>query len=319
MPQLSVIMSVYNGERYLSEAIDSILSQSYKDFEFIIINDCSTDNTQKILEEYQQNDARIKIYTKEKNIGLTGFIQNLNLGISLAQGKYIARMDADDIALPERFIKQTNFLEKNPNIFIVGSQINLINEKNEIIGEKIGAVNHKDIVKRMEKSIQLFHPAIMFRNTNDTRYRDKFQFCEDYDLYLNLITQGKLFANINEKLLHYRILDKSISRKSDNFVKKLMVEKSLSFYKQRALNKHDDYNLFDNKEILEINNLNFKNNLNELFFALETTIKLNKREKTSFLIKKIKKHYPKEKIPFKYFFFSIVPMFIFRILKKITW
>ena len=316
-PLVSVIMSVYNGEKYLVQAIYSILNQTYQNFEFIIIEDCSTDNSLDILEEYAKKDSRIKIIKKEKNIGIKGFIENLNLGISIAKGKYIARMDQDDISLPERFQKQVIFLENNPEISMVGAQIDFINEKNEIIGEKIGALEHEEIVNKMTSQIQLFHPAIMFRNHQNIKYREKFIYCEDYDLYLNLITQGKKLANINEKLLHYRILESSISRKGDNFVKKLMVEKALYFYKLRKENGQDLYETFNNEEVLEINNLEFKNKIEELFFALETAIKLNKKEKIVLLIKKIKKHYPKEKIPFKYVLLSSVPLSFFRVLKKL--
>lgn len=316
-PLVSVIMSVYNGEKYLVQAIDSILNQTYQNFEFIIIDDCSTDNSSHILQEYAKKDSRIKIIKKEKNIGIKGFIENLNLGISIAEGKYIARMDADDISLPERFQKQVIFLENNPKISMVGAQIDFINEKNEIIGEKTGALEHEEIVKKMTSQIQLFHPVIMFRNHQNIKYREKFIYCEDYDLYLNLITQGKKLANINEKLLHYRILESSISRKGDNFVKKLMVEKALYFYKLRKENGQGLYETFNNEEVLEINNFEFKNKIEELFFALETAIKLNKKEKIVLLIRKIKKYYPKEKIPFKYVLFSSVPLSFFRVLKKL--
>ena len=202
MPHLSVVMSVYNGEKYLNEAIDSILSQTYENFEFIIIEDCSTDKSLKILKEFKEKDNRIKIIQKEKNEGPKGFIKNLNLGLNMAQGKYVARMDADDISLPERFQKQVIFLENNPEISMVGAQIDFINEKNEIIGEKIGALEHEEIVNKITSQIQLFHPVIMFRKDQNIQYREKFIYCEDYDLYLNLITQGKKLANINEKLLH---------------------------------------------------------------------------------------------------------------------
>ena len=314
---ISVIMSVYNGEKYLVQAIDSILNQTYQNFEFIIIDDCSTDNSSHILQEYAKKDSRIKIIKKEKNIGIKGFIENLNLGISIAKGKYIARMDQDDVSLPERFQKQVDFLENNPEITLVGAQLNLINEQNKITGEAIAALQHRDIVKRITSQIQLFHPVIMFRKDQNIQYREKFLYCEDYDLYLNLITQGKKLANINEKLLHYRILESSISRKGDNFVKKLMVEKALYFYKLRKENGQDLYETFNNEEVLEINNLEFKNKIEELFFALETAIKLNKKEKIVLLIKKIKKHYPKEKIPFKYVLLSSVPLSFFRVLKKL--
>lgn len=316
-PLVSVIMSVYNGEKYLVQAIDSILNQTYKNFEFIIIDDCSIDNSSHILQEYAQKNSRIKIIKKEKNIGIKGFIENLNLGISIAKGKYIARMDQDDVSLPERFQKQVDFLENNPEITLVGAQLNLINEQNKITGEAIAALQHRDIVKRITSQIQLFHPVIMFRKDQNIQYREKFLYCEDYDLYLNLITQGKKLANINEKLLHYRILESSISRKGDNFVKKLMVEKALYFYKLRKENGQDLYETFNNEEVLEINNLEFKNKIEELFFALEAAIKLNKKEKIVLLIKKIKKHYPKEKIPFKYVLLSSVPLSFFRVLKKL--
>ena len=314
---ISVIMSVYNGEKYLVQAIDSILNQTYQNFEFIIIDDCSTDNSSHILQEYAQKDSRIKIIKKEKNIGIKGFIENLNLGISIAKGKYIARMDQDDVSLPERFQKQVDFLENNPEITLVGAQLNLINEQNKITGEAIAALQHRDIVKRITSQIQLFHPVIMFRKDQNIQYREKFIYCEDYDLYLNLITQGKKLANINEKLLHYRILESSISRKGDNFVKKLMVEKALYFYKLRKENGQDLYETFNNEEVLEINNLEFKNKIEELFFALEAAIKLNKKEKIVLLVRKIKKHYPKEKIPFKYVLLSSVPLSFFRVLKKL--
>ena len=316
-PLVSVIMSVYNGEKYLVQAIDSILNQTYQNFEFIIIDDCSTDNSSHILQEYAQKDSRIKIIKKEVNQGLKGFIKNLNLGISLAKGKYIARMDADDISLPERFQKQVDFLENNPEITLVGAQLNLINEQNKITGEAIAALQHRDIVKRITSQIQLFHPVIMFRKDQNIQYREKFLYCEDYDLYLNLITQGKKLANLNEKLLHYRILESSISRKGDNFVKKLMVEKALYFYKLRKENGQDLYETFNNEEVLEINNFEFKNKIEELFFALEAAIKLNKKEKIVLLVRKIKKHYPKEKIPFKYVLLSSVPLSFFRVLKKL--
>ena len=315
-PLVSVIMSVYNGEKYLVQAIDSILNQTYQNFEFIIIDDCSTDNSSHILQEYAQKDSRIKIIKKEKNIGIKGFIKNLNLGISIAKGKYIARMDADDISLPERFQKQVDFLENNPEITLVGAQLNLINEQNKITGEAIAALQHRDIVKRITSQIQLFHPVIMFRKDQNIQYREKFLYCEDYDLYLNLITQGKKLANLNEKLLNYRILANSISRKDDVFTKKLMLEKALYFYQSRKKNGSDFYENFENKEVLEINNINYKNSKSELFFAMDTAIKLNRKDKLIFLIKKFKKHYPKDRIPSKYHLFSKLPLIFFRFFKK---
>ncbi len=115
-PRVTVLMSVYNGEKYLREAIDSILNQTFKDFEFLIIDDGSTDSSADIIRSY--TDFRIRLIQNEKNIGLT---RSLNKGLKLAKGEYIARMDVDDISLPIRFEKQVSFLDKYEDVKLVGS------------------------------------------------------------------------------------------------------------------------------------------------------------------------------------------------------
>ena len=110
-PMISVIMSTYNRENYLPAAMESILNQTYTDFEFIIIDDASTDNTAKLLQEYQEKDSRIVVISNPQNLG---YNKNLTTGFKLAKGKYLARMDDDDISLPTRFEKQVDFLEKTP-------------------------------------------------------------------------------------------------------------------------------------------------------------------------------------------------------------
>ena len=129
MPKVTVLMSVYNGEKHLREAIDSILNQTFGDFEFLIINDGSTDRTADILQSYQ--DSRIKIIHNEKNIGLT---KSLNKGLKLAKGEYLARMDADDISYPNRLEVQYEYMEKNPNVGIVGSWNDVIDDIGNTIG-----------------------------------------------------------------------------------------------------------------------------------------------------------------------------------------
>ena len=112
-PDISVIMSVYNGETYLKEAIESVRNQTFKNWELIVINDCSTDSTAEILADFSLKDERIKVHTNEVNLRLP---TSLNKGISLSAGKYIARMDADDICLPDRFEKQYKFMEENSDV-----------------------------------------------------------------------------------------------------------------------------------------------------------------------------------------------------------
>lgn len=316
-PLISVIMSAYNAEKYIQEAVESILQQTYKNIELIIFDDCSQDKTAEILFFLAQKDARIKIITRNENHGLKGFIKNLNDGIEIANGKYIARMDADDYSMPDRFEKQVHFLESHPEISMIGAQINLIDEKNEFIKEKKGALTHEEIVKRIPLQIQLFHPVIMFRNHENIKYREKFLYCEDYDLYLNLITQGKKLANLKDTLLKYRVLNQSISRKDSTFVKKLMVEKALDFYNQRCKTGNDAYETFNPDEILEIMNKGFKNKPEVLFFAMKTAIKLNNKEHLIFLIDKCRNQYPNLKIPLVFNLYSISPIIVFRFLKKI--
>ena len=129
-PKITVLMSVYNGERYLRESVDSILNQTYTDFEFIIIDDGSTDSTQSIIEEYSAKDKRIITMQNNQRIHLT---KSLNLGLKKARGVYIARQDADDISLPERLQTQITYMENNEDIGILGTSVELIDVKSKNI------------------------------------------------------------------------------------------------------------------------------------------------------------------------------------------
>lgn len=125
LPLIYVVMSCYNREKYVVEAIESILNQTYTNFEFIIIDDCSTDNTFEIVKEYAKKDNRILALKNDKNYC---YVHSLNKGIEIAKGKYIARMDDDDISLPERFEKQVEFLEKNEDIIALGTFIEIFSD-----------------------------------------------------------------------------------------------------------------------------------------------------------------------------------------------
>ena len=156
-PKVSVIMSVYNSDKFLSESIESILNQTFRDFEFIIINDCSTDKSLDIIKKYSKNDNRIVLIENENNIGLT---KSLNKGVKIAKGNYIARIDADDTALNNRFEVQYNFLEKNKNIFLVGGGTYEIDYKGKIIRRFLRITNSyllkKDLLKKIVFIIHLF-------------------------------------------------------------------------------------------------------------------------------------------------------------------
>ena len=130
-PKVSVLMSVYNGSQYLRESVESILNQTFTNFEFIIINDCSTDKTGEILTVSANQDNRITLINNEENIGLT---RSLNKGLKIAKGEYIARQDADDISLPERLERQVESLDKNPEAVLISCDLDLINAKGDRVG-----------------------------------------------------------------------------------------------------------------------------------------------------------------------------------------
>src|SRR5690606_3161826 len=229
-PVISVVMSVFNGETYLESAIESVLNQTFTNFEFIIINDHSTDKTSEILQKMVENDNRILVFEKPINKGFKGFVENLNLGISKARGKYIARMDADDLCLPDRLERQLAFLEKNKEVFLVGTSMSLINEKNEETGEMIALSGLEEIKKRTRIDNPIFHPTILFRNEADLFYREKMYACEDFDFHLRSLSEKRILRNLSGKLLKYRILNDSISRGGNGFVKRLFLEQAKIFF-----------------------------------------------------------------------------------------
>lgn len=211
MPKISVIMSVYNCEKYLKQSVDSILNQSYKDFEFIIINDGSTDRSREILESYK--DDRIRLFNN-KNKGLT---KSLNEAIRYSNGKYIARMDADDISLPERFKKEINFLDSNRDIVMCGTWADFIDENGKLLREFKRPVTDKEIKREIIFHNPFIHPSVMMRKTvfNEIGFYDEsFRYAQDYELWTRIVTKFKT-ANIPEKLLEYRLLKEGIT-KSNN-------------------------------------------------------------------------------------------------------
>lgn len=211
MPKVSVLMPVYNTkEEYLREAIESILNQTFTDFEFIILNDGSTDeNVETVIKGYE--DKRIKYFYKKNS----GIADTLNLGLDKAKGLYVARMDSDDISLPNRFEKQVEFLDNNKDISLVGTWFNIF-PKNEII-------RHPVIVTFLSilQGCVIGHPTVMFRladfNKYSLRYNALYR-CEDYELWSRAICFLKM-ANVPEVLLNYRWDGQNISVKKSEEIK----------------------------------------------------------------------------------------------------
>ncbi|MGF1750751.1 glycosyltransferase [Vibrio cionasavignyae] len=208
MPKISVILPVYNGEKYLSQAIESVLSQSFCDFELIVLNDGSTDKTQDIIDSYC-GDSRLKPVAHD-NIGL---VKTLNKGLELAKGKLVARMDADDICHAERFEVQYMKFSSDYSLSVLGSAIQLIDEDDE----RIRCVDYprtEGIDSFIRKGSPVAHPAVMMK-LEDIRsiggYREAFDCAEDYDLWFRLHDAGYKIDNCPQVLMDYRQTQSGIS------------------------------------------------------------------------------------------------------------
>lgn len=216
-PLVSIVIPIHNGERYIRESIDSCLEQTYENIEIIVVDDKSEDNTLNILKEY---GSKITVISVEKQNGLGNVI---NIGIRKSRGKYIARMDADDIMYPNRIEKQIEYLESNPNCVAVGGQIDIIDENGNITGHREYAVENKDIKKNLFLFQPFAHPAVTLRRStleDIGLYPENMWKVEDVKLFLILSTKGE-FHNLVDSVLKYRMTFKteSQSKMLDHFKK----------------------------------------------------------------------------------------------------
>lgn len=219
LPLVSVIMSLYNTpSEWLIQALDSIVNQTYKNFEFIIFTDCPTDESEKIVSEYADRDERLKIFKNETNAGLTA---NLYRAVSISKGKYIARMDSDDISCLNRFAKQVEYLEEHEDVAVVGSMINSFSHRNNTIG-----MNNLSDSKEVTRIRMLFanagvaHPSAMIRKSflvdHNINYNLNYKKSQDYGLWVDIVDCGGKIDMLPEILLDYRVHDNQISKKHSN-------------------------------------------------------------------------------------------------------
>lgn len=232
---ISVIMSTYKeDERLLRESIESILNQTYRDFEYIIILDYPDNDVHKsVIEEYALKDDRIHFYINEKNMGLT---DSLNRGLSLCHGEYIARMDADDISLPNRLERQMKYLEKN-HYDLIGGITEMINENGSLLYSiKSVPTDPKKINKALRYSQCIAHPTWLGKKEvfeKNAGYRHM-PLCEDYDFTLRAVLNGFVVSNLNEAVLKYRMTSNSISR-SNLFEQYLYMSYITNEYKNKVI------------------------------------------------------------------------------------
>lgn len=210
-PKVSILFPVYRTAPFLREAMDSILAQTFTDYELIVLDDCSPDNAKEILDTY--HDPRIVRYRGEQNAGLANV---LNVGLEMAHGEYIARMDSDDISLPDRLLVQLEYMEKHPEIDLVSAGMQLFGAKDEVwIREqnpekvKIAALFHSPVL----------HPTSMWRRASfekqGLRYRQEMVPAEDYDLWVRALVKGLKLVNLPEPLYKYRIHEAQATMQTD--------------------------------------------------------------------------------------------------------
>ncbi|MCS3158304.1 glycosyltransferase [Phocaeicola dorei] len=254
-PIVTVLMPVYNAEKYLAEAINSILNQTFTNYELLIINDGSTDKSEEIILKY--SDKRIRYIKNDKNIRL---VATLNKGIELAKGKYIARMDADDISVPTRLEKQITLLENNEDIGVCGSFLYVFGEniRNYIAKKPLTDIGIKSALLVQNP---LGHPNVTIRKSilikHHIRYDERFYRMEDWGLWITLMNKCK-YANIPEILLQYRYVNTSESRQNKKDDKHLKIRTELI------------------KEYLSQNSINYNNNTASLIAAISNKDHLKK-------------------------------------------
>ncbi len=208
-PEISVVMSVYNGAPYLEAAINSILQQTYTNFEFIIVNDASTDDSPEILRKF--DDCRLRVITNTENLGLT---KSLNIGINAARARFIARMDADDLSLPHRLERQRQFLEERPDYALVGSAYYQIDEHDRTRGLVRVLTADQELRAGLRQQNWFGHGSVMMRREALRQlqgYDEQFKYAQDYDLWLRLSEHHKI-ANLEEPLYCWRVTADCISK-----------------------------------------------------------------------------------------------------------
>ena len=217
---ISVILPVYNAEKYLKEAILSILNQSYSNFELIILNDGSKDSSMAIINKFKLIDSRIRVIDRENK----GLVYTLNEGLVIANGEFIARMDADDICLPNRFESQIMLMKDN-KLDICGCHYFLINEEGSIDGLNLVPISHELCILSLSSKVPFAHPSVMIKK--DFLYKKNIQYgqsqykiAEDFDLWLRMFKEGAVFGNVNDVLFKYRVIAQSLSKINNVDIKK---------------------------------------------------------------------------------------------------
>lgn len=257
-PLVSVVLPVYNRPEKVCKTIESILSQTFKDFELLVIDNASTDDTVERIKRF--DDSRIRLIINERNMGQT---YSLNRGLDEAKGKYIARIDSDDIMLPKRLQRQVSFLEKHSDYVLCGAWARIISDQDELSAIVRLCSTDKGLRFMQTFTCGLFHPAAMFRRStleeNSIRYNKTLSVAEDYEMWFKLLEYGK-GLNIPEVLIYYRqgesndsVIRKDIGKKEGIAIRRNFYDKlNISDKKKARLHREIDLEEKPNKNIMEI-------------------------------------------------------------------
>ena len=267
MERVTVLLTVYN-RKSVSDTIESILNQSYSDFKLLIIDNASTDGTYELIRKYEEKDSRICVIRNSEN---RGQIYSLNLGLSLSDSEYIARIDADDLMLPQRLEKQIEFLDKNPHSVICGSWYQTISDDNKLFLKKTPACSNEAIRLLLPIMSPFCHPSVMIRSSvikkNNIKYNESFEIAADYNFWIELLNFGDGY-NLPEVLLYYRV-----GLSNDSYIKKEITKKETFYIREKLIEGLQDSN---KKRILqEIIQIEEKINktLRDFFFLRKTYMK----------------------------------------------
>jgi glycosyltransferase involved in cell wall biosynthesis len=279
---ISVILPVYNCEKYLDKSVQSILTQTYENFELILINDGSTDNSLEVLKKYKEQDKRVTIINRENK----GLVYSLNEGITISKGKYIARMDQDDISLPDRFSKQYELLEQY-ELDICGCHWHVIDEDDKFIDCRIVPLDEHDILITLSNTVPFAHGSVMIRKSFLDRkqmlYGLSTTYAEDYALWVDMYLNDAKFGNVDSYEFLYRMFPFSMSQinKKNNYRdtetnrKRLRVYKSKHIFdaiKKSIIQDRRDFKKDEELVYAILNLIKFKN-----LKILKLLIKLNKK------------------------------------------
>lgn len=204
IPAISIVMASCNDERFIRSAVQSIIDQSFQDWELIIVDDGSSDGTVGVINELKRNEQRIKLLINERNMGLAA---SLNKGIAISRGVFIARMDADDVSYPDRLRLQNDFLVKNQKIAVVGGNADLSDESDNVIRSTTLPTSPEEIGRVISKMCPLIHPAVMYRREfiqEMDGYDESLRKKQDYDLWLRG-SKTYDYANISDVVIRYRV------------------------------------------------------------------------------------------------------------------